>query len=47
MSTTLEYRKGERQSKGEIRRQASEAQREKELQRAREGDNEPFVGRTT
>ena len=48
MSTNLEYyRERDRQRKRESRRQASEAQREKELQRATEGDKESFAGRTT
>ena len=38
MSTNLEYRARERQRKREIRRQASEAQREKGQQRSRARD---------
>ena len=38
MSTNLEYRVRERQKKGESRLQASEAQRDKGLQRARARD---------
>ena len=37
MSTNLEYRAGERQRKGERRRQASEAQREKGRQSLERG----------
>ena len=52
MSTNLEYRAKERQTKKESGRQASEAQREKERQgfRARDKKTEGnifFVGRTT
>ena len=45
MSTNLEYREGGRQRKEKVGRQASEAQREKELERERKNKEHTFCWR--
>ena len=47
MSTNLEYREGGRQRKEKVGRQASEAQREKELERKRKTKETLLVGGAT
>jgi len=47
MSTNLEYREGGRQRKEKVGRQASEAQREKELEQERKAKETLLVGGTT
>ena len=47
MSTNLEYREGGRQRKEKVGRQATEAQREKELDRQRKAKETLFVGGRT